>query len=66
MELIIRDRQALAALIVTLFLFTHARAQNLPVEPQPGSESVSNLAIGPGDMLDLRCTTFRNSLSKCA
>jgi polysaccharide export outer membrane protein len=46
-------RLALAAFIATLPVLTHACAQNAPTDPARDSEIISNLAIGPGDMLDI-------------
>ena len=49
MDFVIRHRFALIAAIAAGFLSTPARGQNLPAE----TASTSNLAIGPGDMLDI-------------
>jgi polysaccharide export outer membrane protein len=47
------QRLALLALIATLPVFTPACAQNAPAEPAQNPKTASNLAIGPGDMLDV-------------
>lgn len=49
MRLIIRHRLALTSLVAVLTLATAACAQSAPAVAAP----VSNLAIGPGDMLDI-------------
>ncbi|MGA3372928.1 MAG: polysaccharide biosynthesis/export family protein [Terracidiphilus sp.] len=44
---------ALAAVSAILSVYTQACAQDAPAEQAQNSKTVSNLAIGPGDMLDI-------------
>jgi polysaccharide export outer membrane protein len=44
---------ALAAFSAILPVYTHACAQDAPAEQAQSLKTVSNLAIGPGDMLDI-------------
>jgi polysaccharide export outer membrane protein len=47
------NRLVLVSFIAILSVFTHASAQDAPTVPAQSSRAVSNLAIGPGDMLDI-------------
>ena len=53
MGYVTRHRLALVASIAILSAFTYACAQDAPTEPAQSSRTASNLAIGPGDMLDI-------------
>lgn len=53
MGFVTRHRLALAATVAAVALLAHARAQNAPAMPVEAPKAASNLAIGPGDMLDI-------------
>jgi polysaccharide export outer membrane protein len=48
-----RNRLTVLSFIAMLFVIVHVRAQDAGTEPEHNSKPVSNLAIGPGDMLDI-------------
>lgn len=48
-----RHRLTLLGIIAIFSVFARVHAQDAPAEPAQPSRTVSNLAIGPGDMLDI-------------